>query len=142
MTMHRRSVALRVAGGDRMQGNAIRVFSLVLLLAVAGPGAARALDPADLPEAIEKAETPADHEALAAYFEGEAKAARAAAERHRSMGERYKHLHRPAGLKGVRAPLERTMPRHCERLVANYEAAAEEYEEMAAAHREAARAVE
>ena len=140
--MVRRSTPLWFPGGDRREGTAIRILSLVLLLAIAGPGAARALDPADLPNAIENAETPADHEALAAYFDAEAKAARAAAERHRSMAARYKSLRKPAGLKGVRAPLERTMPRHCERLVANYEAAAKEYEEMAEAHREAAGAIE
>lgn len=35
-------------------------------------------------------ETAADHEAIAAYFEAEAKEALAAAERHRRMGETYK----------------------------------------------------
>ena len=136
--MSRQSTSLRFPGKDRREGAAIRTLGLVLLLAIACPGAARALDPGDLPNAIENAKTPADHEALAAYFEGEAKTAREMAERHRRMGERYRNLRKPAGLKGVRAPLERTMPRHCEKLVASYEAAAKEYEAMAAAHREAA----
>lgn len=140
--MLRRSTPLRFPGEDRREGTAIRTLSLVLMLAIVCPGAARALDPVDLPNAIENAETPADHEALAIYFEAEAKAARAMAERHRSMGARYKSLRKPAGLKGVRAQLERTMPRHCDRLVASYEAAATEYDAMAAAHREAASAIE
>jgi len=138
--MSRQSTSLRFPGKDRREGAAIRTLGLVLLLAIACPGAARALDPADLPNAIENAETPADHEALATYFEGEAKAARAMAERHRSMGERYRNLRKPAGLKGVRAQIERSMPRHCDKLVASYEAAAKEYEAMAAEHREAASA--
>lgn len=136
--MFRRSTPLRFPGKDRRERAAIRILSLVLMLAIGCPGAARALDPADIPNAIENAETPADHEALATYFDGEAKAAREMAERHRRMGERYRNLRKPAGLKGVRAPLERTMPRHCEKLVASYEAAAKDYEAMAAAHREAA----
>jgi hypothetical protein len=137
--MIRQSTSLCLPGKDRRGGVVIRTFGMLLLLAIACPGAARALDPDDLPNAIDNAETPADHEALAAYYEEEAKTARAMAERHRSMGERYRNPHKPAGLKGVRA---RSMPQHCDKLVASYEAAAKEYEAMAAAHREAASAIE
>lgn len=134
--MTRQSTSLRFPGKDRREGAAVRTLGLVLLLlATACPGAARALDADDLPNAIENAETAADHEALAAYYEGEAKTARAMAERHRSMGERYRNPPKPAGLKGVRM---RSMPQHCDRLAASYEAAAKEYEAMAAEHREAA----
>ena len=92
----------------------------------------------DLPNAIENAKTAADHEALAAYFDGEAKAARATAERHRRMAALYGKHPMPSGAKGTRASLGRTMPPHCDKLVASYEAAAAEYEAMAAAHREMA----
>lgn len=139
--MSSRSIPLWFPGGDRRQGTAIRGLSLVLLLAIAGPGLAIELDAADLPNAIENAETPADHEALATYFEAEAKEARAMAERHRKMAATYRNLRKPAGLKGVRARLERTMPRHCDELVARYDSAAKDYEAMAAEHREAASAL-
>lgn len=122
-----------------------RILSCVFfgfLLLLIGPSVANSLEEADLPDAIESAKTAADHEALAAYFEGEAKAARATAERHRRMGSSYEKHPRPAGLKGNRAPLHQAMPPHCKRLVTSYEAAAEDYEAMAAAHREMAQAVE
>ena len=140
--MTRQSTSLRFPGKDRRKGAAVCTLGLALLLAIACPGTARAIDPADLPNAIESAETAADHEALAAYFEGEAKAAREMAERHRRMGERYRNLRKPAGLKGVRARIDQSMPRHCDKLVASYEAAASEYEAMAAEHREAASEIE
>jgi hypothetical protein len=57
------------------------------------------------------------------------------------MGERYRNLRKPAGLKGVRAQIEKSMPRHCDNLVASYETAAKEYETMAAEQREAASAI-
>lgn len=139
--MSRRSSPIWLPGAHRGARTPIRILSLALLLAIAGPGAAIALDPADLPNAIENAETPADHEALAAYFEGEAKEARAMAERHRKMAATYRSLRKPAGHKGVRARLERTMPKHCDELVARYEADAKDYEAMAAEHREAASAI-
>jgi hypothetical protein len=121
----------------------IRILTCALLagsLLVVGPKVVRALDAADLPDAIENAKTAADHEAIAAYYDDEAKAARAEAERHRRMGAFYEEHPRPAGSKGVRHPLHTTMPPHCTRLVASYEAAAEEYEAMAEAHREEANA--
>jgi hypothetical protein len=122
-----------------------RILSCVLFafsLALIGPSVAHSLEAADVPSAIENAKTAADHEALAAYFEGEAQAARATAERHRRMGSFYEKHPRPAGLKGNRTPLHQTMPPHCTRLVASYEASAEDYEAMAVAHREMAKAVE
>jgi hypothetical protein len=106
------------------------------------PRAVLALDAADLPSAIENAKTPADHEAIAAYYDGEAKAARAAAEQHRKMAAAYGKHPEPAGAKGVRSSIYKTMPRHCDQLVASYEAAAKDNDALAAAHREAARAAE
>jgi len=123
----------------------IRIFSFSLLLAalaIAGPAAVWALEAADLPNAIENAKTAADHEAIAAYYDAEAKAARATAEEHRKMAATYRSFRAPAGAKGVRSTLHRTMPEHCDKVVASYEAAAAEFEGMAAAHREAASASE
>jgi hypothetical protein len=111
---------------------------LVTLLILVGPTAVRALDAADLPAAIENAKTAADHEAIAAHYEAQAKAARTEAERHRSMGAIYKkHSAHTAG-KATRTALDKTMPPHCDELATSYEAAAKQYDAMAAAEREAA----
>ena len=99
---------------------------------------ARAVDAAGLPAAIENATTAADHEAIAAYYDSEAKAATAAAERHRVMADAYKKVSKgPAG-KGNRIAVYRTMPSHCDDLIKDYKAAAHDFEKMAAAHRKAA----
>jgi hypothetical protein len=122
----------------------IRSLSCVLFvvsLVLVGPRAAQSLEAEDVPSAIENAKTAADHEALAAYFEGEAKAARTRAERHRRMAALYGKYPKPSGTKATRASLSKTMPPHCDELVASYEAAAADYEAMAAAHREEAAAV-
>jgi hypothetical protein len=108
---------------------------LALSLALVGARASHALDADDLPNAIENAKTAADHVALAEYFETEAKSARTRAERHRKMSALYGNYPKPSGTKGNRASLGKSMPPHCDKLVADYEAAAAEYEAMAAAHR-------
>jgi hypothetical protein len=99
---------------------------------------ALALDAADLPAAIENAKTPADHEAIAAYYDAEAKAASAAVEQHRAMATAYAKPVKPAGGKGTRLSVYRTMPGHCDDLVKDYKAAAHQYEKMAAEHRKIA----
>lgn len=118
----------------------IRILSYSLLVASLAivPTALLALDAADLPDAIENAKTASDHEAIAAYYDTEAKAARAEAERHRRMGAAYGKHPAAGGGKGIRSPLSKTMPPHCNELVTTYETAAKDYEAMAAAHREAA----
>ena len=105
------------------------------------PKAAFGLDAPDLPAAIENAKTAADHEAIAAYYDAEAKAARAKAEKHRKMAAAYGKHPKPAGGKGSRSQVYRTIEPHCGKLVASYEAAAQEFAAMAASHREAAAAI-
>ena len=99
---------------------------------------ALALDAADLPSAIENAATPADHEAIAAYFDAEAKSATATAERHRVMAAAYAKPSKSPSGKGVRLSVYRSMSGHCDDLIKDYKAAAHEFEKMAAAHRKAA----
>lgn len=116
---------------------------MVVLVAIIGAGGPQALDADDLPSAVENAKTAADHEAIAAFFEGEAKEANARAKRHRAMGSTYKKHQQhsmPAG-KGVPSKLNKTMPPHCDQLATTYDAAAKEYEAMAAAHHEEASAI-
>ena len=118
-------------------------FSWPLLaasLTLFAPMAVLALDATDLPAAIENAKTAADHEAIAPYYDAEAKAARATAEEHGKMAAAYGKNPKPGGSKGVRPPVYRTIRPRCEELVASHEAAAHDFEAMAASHREAAAA--
>jgi hypothetical protein len=122
----------------RLSVSFLSFFLVVSSLTLGMPTAALALDAADLPSAIENAKTAADHEAIAAYYDAEAKAARATVERHRAMAAAYARPPKAPAGKGERSSLYRMMPRHCDDLIKDYEAAAHEYEAMAAAHRKAA----
>jgi len=79
------------------------------------------------------AKSPADHEALAAYYDKQAADARAKAELHRKMGEEYKKAPGPFGMTKTH------FHEHCEALARNYTASAKEYAAMASAHREMAK---
>ena len=81
---------------------------------------------------IAAARTPGDHEAIAARYDAEAKAADQAAANHESMSRAYK----AAGAKGGTQP----MVMHCNRLATQYRAAAQEYRALATEHRALARA--
>lgn len=87
-------------------------------------------------EAVTKASTPADHEALAAEYEQEAAEARKEAAKHRSMAEAY-----ASGVKygKVGHSGKGSMKLHCERLAEHHESLAEEAEALAALHRELAK---
>ena len=74
---------------------------------------------------IESADTPSEHQALAAHFRAKADAARSEAKEHRSMAESY------GGTKLVIAAAQR---KHCNDLAASLEAQAKSYDELAAAH--------
>jgi hypothetical protein len=117
----------------------ISLMAASLILVV--PRAVFALDAEDLPAAIENAKTAADHEAIAAYYDAEAKAASATAEEHRRMAAAYGKRPKAAGTKGNRSTVYRTIRPHCEKLVASYEASARDYAAMATSHREAATAL-
>ena len=81
---------------------------------------------------ITAAKTPADHEKLAAHYEGEAKAARTKAEEHKKMADAY----RKAG-----GPLIEKLhfDQHCDALVKSYTATADEFEALAKAEHEGAK---
>ena len=120
----------------RLNATSLACFLVLASLSLAAP--ALAVDAAGLPAAIENAKTAADHEAIAASYDAEAKAATATAERHRAMGDAYKKSSKAPAGKGNRMAIYRTMPDHCGDLVEDYKKAAHEYEKMAAAHRKAA----
>jgi hypothetical protein len=114
------------------------VFAAGLLTALVGaPSFTAAADEADLAALVENAKTAADHEAIAKLYDEEAAAARKKVAEHQKMGDSYKHV--PAfNPKTQLAHFD--MPKHCASLVKSYESAAKEAEEMAAAHRAAAKA--
>ena len=117
-----------------------RVSALVVVM-VLSLGAVLLLQPSGLPagekmdmeKMISSAKTAADHEALAAEYETEAAAAKAEAAEHRKMAESYKKL-------GGAALEKLHLDQHCERLAKSYENAAMEYEALAKAEREMAKA--
>lgn len=87
------------------------------------------------PEAVENATTAADHNAIADAYEAQAEDARARAQAHESMGTRYsKGAVYGKSPKKWRGP----MASHCKRLTQSYNQVAEQYGEMAKAHREIA----
>jgi len=84
----------------------------------------------NIEQMITAAKTPADHEAIAAYYEKEAQAAHAKHAEHQRMEEFYKK--NPALNKsGFGA--------HCDIIAANYDKTAKEYEALAKLHRDMAK---
>ncbi|MCZ7618960.1 MAG: hypothetical protein M5U32_11880 [Myxococcota bacterium] len=76
------------------------------------------------------ADTPAEHKALAGHYRAKAEQARGEAETHRSMAKNYAGTLKP----GIAAKQKR----HCQQLVDLNDQSAKLYDEMAAAHEEAA----
>jgi len=104
-------------------------LALMLLMAVAVPSQfARGADDTDIEKMIATAKTPADHEAIATYYDKQAADAKAKAELHRKMGEDYKK--EPGGVSS-----KTHFHQHCESLAKSYASAAKDYSAMAAAHR-------
>ena len=113
--------------------------ALALLLGVA-PGVTYA---AGLPttDAIEKATTPAQQEALAQQYADEAAALRKKAAMHESMAQAYKNSSQYSKVQAVHGT-GKGMVRHCEDLVAEYKKAAADLEALAQEHRALATAAE
>ena len=120
----------------------IHACLLVVVLAFVGFTAAHALDAAGLPKAVENAKTAADHEAIAAYFDEQAKEARGTAAMHRQMSGTYKKRPPTSPKGGGSDTFGRQMGEHCDDLVNKYEQVAKDYEAMAAAHRAQAKAAQ
>jgi hypothetical protein len=88
----------------------------------------------DVDHRIATAKTPADHRALAEYYDREAATAKANAEMHRKMGAEYRKMGGAAS--------KAQLPEHCEGLVKVYESAAKDFEALARAHRQMADAAQ
>ena len=82
--------------------------------------------------AIEGADTPAKHEALAMHFHAKASDARAEAARHEAMAKSY----RLGPHKGTEAA---EMAQHCSKIAANEESTAKEFDALAKSHEEMAK---
>ncbi len=104
--------------------------SAVLSIGLALTGCAGTAPSAPTPslqQRIEAARSPADHQALAAYFNGEAATARAKAAEHRDMILAYQR--QVAGGHG-----DANMATHCNSLITGYEAIATDYALLAKSH--------
>jgi hypothetical protein len=111
---------------------ALTLFAMAIALGMPGGWAAPA-QAADIEQMIVSAKTPADHEAIAAYYDQQAKEARDKAELHRKMGQDYKKA-------GGALAHKTHFHEHCEALTAGYERAAKDFAALAAAHREMVKA--
>jgi len=109
-------------------------LGLLLMVTVASAvpvGPAAAAGATEIEQLIAKAKTPADHEAIAAYYDKQAAAARANAEIHKRMLESYRKAGGPL--------LEKWhLDHHCSSLIKDYENAANMNATMAEAHRKMA----
>jgi hypothetical protein len=116
------------------QDRARIVAVVVAALSLVATGSFAAED-FDVDKAIATAKTPADHEAIAAYYDKEAAEAQAKADSHSKMGEDYKKL-------GGAATEKVHLELHCDRLAKSYARAAKEAKALAAAHRAMAKQAE
>ena len=82
--------------------------------------------------AIEGADTPAEHEALAAHFKAKAADARAEAARHEAMAKSY-----GGGL--VKLTQKGQMQQHCKKLAEGAKDSAAQYDSLAKAHEDEAK---
>ena len=104
---------------------------LALSLSLGGYALSAGQESSSLVQKIESAKTRADHEALAAFYEQEAKTAQAKAEQHQEMAEHYK---KGFGYGNSKA----TLIQHCNYIARKYQEAAKENLALAKLHRELA----
>lgn len=83
---------------------------------------------------IEAAKTPADHEAIATAYDKEAARLESMAKDHVAMARSYR-----AAAVGTKGSAPAAMAAHCNKLMTQYEAAAQENRALAAAHRQMAK---
>ena len=122
-----------------MRGSTVRVTLVMLALVVAlhlptQRGGAAAVEQFDIKQAVTGATTPADHEAIASYYDREAAAAKDQAAEHRRLAETYRRLAVTPRGQGFQP-----MGNHCQRLAQSYEGIASDNATLAEAHRQMAR---
>ena len=105
--------------------------ALLISIALAGCASSPANAPfAGMQQRIEAAQTRADHEALAEYYERVGAAARVTAGEHRQMAKSYQSYQPGRGGGNMAA--------HCNAIVRSHEGLAAEYDSLAAGHRQMA----
>lgn len=109
---------------------------LILFAAAALPTIRAGAQPAvvtddNLDQMITNARTPADHEAIAAYFEQEAADTKKKADLHRRTAEAYR--------KTLAIPLPTYMAEMCDNIAKYWDKASTDAEKLAKAHREMAK---
>jgi cytochrome c551/c552 len=106
-----------------------RIAAALLFGALAlSPGLSQAADDSSsLETAIQAAQTPAQHAALAENYRAKAKEARAQAARHENMGSMY-------------LPQKSSMGSHCKNIASKYAGIADDYDALAKGEEEAAKA--
>jgi hypothetical protein len=85
----------------------------------------------NIEQMITTAKTPADHEAIAAYYDQEAQAAHKKHEEHLQLKASYEKIPHLAS--------KTSLPWHCSTIATNYQKTAKEYEALAKLHREMAK---
>jgi len=114
-----------------MRWTRLFALGLVALVALLASPTTRALaaEDVDIDKMISTAKTPADHQAIADYYQQQADAAKAKATQHTKMAQEYK-----TGPFGAKTHFHE----HCETLARIYQSEAKENAALAAAHREMA----
>ena len=110
----------------RIATSLIIVFGLLGLLTSC---AQMAPHPMDMSQAIQKATTRSDHEALAKHYEDTAKEMQSKAEEHKKMLEKYESNTSHYGRQAL------DLQAHCRNLIHSYEQAAKGNMDMASSHR-------
>ena len=121
-----------------MRGRTVRVTLAILALVAAFQLLTQhtgAQEKFDLEKAVSGAKTAADHEAIAAYYEREAAAAKDKSAEHRRLVEAYHRLAATPRGQGFQS-----MGNHCQQLAKNYESVAAQNTALATAHRKMAQA--
>lgn len=95
---------------------------------------ARAADDMDILQKVQSAKTPADQEAIAAYYDQQAAAAKKKAAEHEKMAQTY-----TGGGTSIGKGYPAAMPQHCQALAKSYNEEAAHYTAMAQTHRDLAK---
>ncbi|MGH7961969.1 MAG: hypothetical protein ACRERD_09115 [Candidatus Binatia bacterium] len=112
---------------------------IAAVLAIVGLGyipSSSAGEKKSIEQMITEAKTPADHEAIAAFYEKQAKMAHKEHTRHQKMRDLY------AATPALKAKHGTGFSDHCDALVKHYEDMAKQYEAMAQMHKEMAKAAQ
>lgn len=108
------------------------MLGVVVIVALSYPPFGFTQEGKSLEQMISEAKTPADHEAIAAYYDREAQEAHQKHEEHLKLKAEYAKIPGLASKTGL--------PAHCESIAKKYEAIAKDDEALAKLHRDMAKA--